>query len=292
MHSSKECADGFKIGKTVLASRVIDECQRIDGFITSYFYCKEGDPRKNSFLAVLKGLLSHMIRQFRSLMPYCIGKANGQRELSSTSTAKTLLEVFCGEISNQFVIIDGLDECDVNERTLLLSCLKEIVDHCDARDPGKLRLLIVSQDFGDIEDSLSASESEVTILRLTEADNRGEIESFVAQRVEQMAPHFKLDDAEKRYIRENTCLRANGMENTTHNGCYPVVRIGTVRNEPRPLTFVRDVLVRRTSHGKSLQTGPSRRPIKRAQRRHLSGWASSSVSDASLQRKVWNEADY
>jgi hypothetical protein len=168
-----------------------------------------------------------MIRQFRSLIPYCFDKAHadGQRELSSSQTARSLLEVFCERISHQFIIIDGLDECDVKERTPLLSSLKAIVDRCDSQNPGKLRLLIISQDFNDIKGSLTSPDSEPTIFRLTEADNRAEIEGYVAQRVKLMAPTFNLSDEEITCIRDNTCLRANGKQNPIQNDCYPVVRM-------------------------------------------------------------------
>jgi hypothetical protein len=194
----------------VLASRVIDECQSLG--VTSYFYCKDGDPRKNNCLAILKGLLTHMVRQCRSMVPYCDDRAhsNGQRELSSTTTAKGILEVFCDEIQKQFIIIDGLDECDAKERTLLLSYLTEIANNCDAQDPGKLRLLIVSQDFNDIKDALTPSESGVMTLRLTEEDNKHEIESFVTSQIAQMPPKFGLTEAERKYIWDLVCVRANG----------------------------------------------------------------------------------
>ena len=257
----------------MLASRVIAECQSIKGVVTSYFYCKDGDLRKNNCLAILKGLLTHMIRQFRSLVPYCIDKAhsNGQRELSSTLTAKSVLEVFCDEIPKQFIIVDGLDECGVKERSLLLSDLAEIIDRCDARDPGKIRLLIVSQDFTDIKGSLSASQSEMTTLRLTESDNRHEIECFVRRQIERMPSNFDLDDAEKRYIWDMTCMRSNGRH--------------AIRN-CRSLTFVRNVLVRRARDRKSLPTGPSYRPCEGASERHLSAWTSSCVRELqSLRRR-------
>ena len=58
-------------------------------------------------------------------------------------------------IPSAFLIIDSLDECDQNERKLILEFFNELINLCDSTKPGKVRLLIASRDEPDIKKSLS-----------------------------------------------------------------------------------------------------------------------------------------
>ncbi|KAK0629250.1 hypothetical protein B0T17DRAFT_633809 [Bombardia bombarda] len=99
-------------GKTVLASLIIEECKKVPTFKTSYFYCREKDNNLDSNLAIQKGLLRQMVDHNEELLPSCSAKrSRGDEILNDTAVVKSLLDLFCDHDMNQFIIIDGLDEC-------------------------------------------------------------------------------------------------------------------------------------------------------------------------------------
>jgi hypothetical protein len=176
---------------------------------TNFFYCKQGDPEKSTCTSILKGLLSQLITQSRDLVPYCYDKyqASGEVTLTSAGPAKQLLELLWQRISKQFVIIDGLDECSPMERKLVLSFFTLLVDRFDAKEPGKLRVLFVSQDENDIGKALSTA----AWIPLIPRDNANDIKLFVRSWSTRLRQKFQLDNAQVEYIVDSTCARADGM---------------------------------------------------------------------------------
>lgn len=176
----------------------------------SFFYCKQGDPEKNTCTSILKGLLSQLITQSRDLVPYCHDKyqSSGEVTLTSAGPAKQLLELLWQRIPKYSVIIDGLDECGAQERKSVLSFFTSLVDRFDAKKPGKLRVLFVSQDETDIKKALATAIS----IPLSPTDNANDIKLFVRKWSSRIRQKFELDDAQVDYIIDSTCIRADGTE--------------------------------------------------------------------------------
>jgi hypothetical protein len=205
------------IGKTILASRVIDECKKRKDCTTSYFYCKDSDPQRNDSLSILKGLLIQMVTHERTLVPYfhMKAKSSGQETLVAHQLTQSLFGLACDRILKQFIIIDGLDECPREERRVLLSFLAEIVDKTETDDPGKLRILIVSQAEADIAETLSRESRtrpnfSVTQLAIQQKHNKDEIKNFVNMWINQIGQKFRLDSEETECIQRLMSLRTNG----------------------------------------------------------------------------------
>ncbi|KAF7504582.1 hypothetical protein GJ744_002077 [Endocarpon pusillum] len=196
-------------GKTVLASVVIESCLSATSSTTSFFYCKYGDKDKNSFLSILKGLLSQLICHSRDLIPFCYDKylASGELTLVSTSLAKQLLDLFCQKIYRQYIIIDGLDECDESERKLILQFFTSMIDRYDMKEPGRIRVLFISQDVNDIGKALSTA----AVIALGPSDNESDIRSFVLTETRKIQVKHDLDNQQVEHIVGSTCRRAQGM---------------------------------------------------------------------------------
>jgi hypothetical protein len=177
-------------------------------FTTGYFYCKDGDPEKNNCTSIFKGLLNQLLSQCRDLVQYCHEKysSSGELTLTSATLAKKLLELFCQKIPKQYIIIDGLDECDLAERKLVLSFFTTIVDHCDAYQPGKLRVLFVSQDYNDIKKALPTA----AVISLGPTDNENDIRTYVKEWAVKIQQKFELESHRIDYIKTSTCGRARG----------------------------------------------------------------------------------
>ncbi|OJJ43210.1 hypothetical protein ASPZODRAFT_103600 [Penicilliopsis zonata CBS 506.65] len=195
-------------GKTILASTIIQDCLR-DQSVTSYFYCKGSDSQTNTTLSIYKGILSQLISQFRELVPYFRERQqkSGDVTLSSLELAKGLLKIAFQRIPRQCIIIDGLDECEPVHQNQILPFLKKCVEDYDGDDPGKLRILVVSQDTPSIFNFLKTT----SIIRLKAQDNECDIRAYVKKRGSIIQVKHGLDDSQRKEIEDMTCIRARGM---------------------------------------------------------------------------------
>ncbi|KAF1829385.1 C2H2 domain-containing protein [Decorospora gaudefroyi] len=203
-------------GKTILASAIIDECKRKLDFTTCYFYCHDGDQMTSSAVGILKGLADQLLDQFPQMLPPCYTRriSSGEPSLRSITPAKKILEDFCSTVPKLFIIIDGLDECERVERSQILTILTDIVGQCEMTEPGKLRVLVVSQDYADIRKSLqSSAANKITpkILRIMEKDNEGDIQAFTRMWVDKITLRFSLTKDLTEYLRNLTVANAKGM---------------------------------------------------------------------------------
>lgn len=151
-----------------------------------------------------------MVRHDEALVPYCYDEMNTSRDstLETKKLAEKLIKVFCERILKQYIIIDGLDECSPVERQNLVRILLGIVKTCDKNlHLGKPRLLIVSQNLGDIEKSLA----EVNYMELRREDNRLDIRQFVHKRAEELKDRFDLKKELADQIKEFTLEFAHGL---------------------------------------------------------------------------------
>jgi hypothetical protein len=207
------CARSLSAGKTILASVIIEDCLRDKSFTTSFFYCKHGDPEKNNCHSILKGLLSQLLCQCRDLVPFCHDRylASGELTLTSASLAEQLLDLFCQRIPKQYIIVDGLDECTMGERKLVLSFFNTMIGRYDMKEPGKIRILFVSQDEDDIKDALQTA----AVIALGPTDNENDIRSFVRRSTMKIQQKHGLDNHQAEYIIESTCARTKGTSRQT-----------------------------------------------------------------------------
>lgn len=196
-------------GKTILASVIIEKCLKEARFATGYFYCKDGDPDMNNCISVFKSLLGQLLTQYRDPVPYCYDRksSSGELTLNSTHLTTQILDLFCQKIPKLYIIIDGLDECDTSERKQILTFFNKIVNRCDAYEPGKLRVLFISQDYNDIAKALSTA----GIISLKPKDNENDIKGFVNKWAKKIQGKFELEDDLTGKIKLSTCEKAQGM---------------------------------------------------------------------------------
>jgi hypothetical protein len=195
-------------GKTILTSVIIDSCLQDTSHATGYFYCKEEDPEKSDCISIFRGLLSQLLNHSRELVPYCYEKYlfSGELNLTSPALAEQLLKLCFETIPKQFIIIDGLDECNPAQRKLVLSFFTSMVDKCDEREPGKLRVLFVSQDFPDIGKALLTAD----VMKLTPEDNKNDIKAYVHDWSKKIQMKYYLNDEQIEFIEESTLIRSQG----------------------------------------------------------------------------------
>jgi len=204
------------IGKTILASAIVEECKARTDFITCFFYCHDGDPTSSTAVGILKGLADQLLDHYPQMLPPCYTRrsSSGEPSLRSLNQAKRLFEDFCFTIPKLFIIVDGLDECERAERSQLLDMLTELVGQRDAVDPGTIRLLIASQDHADIRRGLHSSaitKIAPKMLQISEKDNEGDIKAYTRMWVDRIEAKFPLFTEDmKEYLRNLIVANAKG----------------------------------------------------------------------------------
>ena len=165
-----------KIGKTVLASLIIDEARKFPNATTIFFYCKHTDDQRNGFLTVAKSLLSQIFAQQDLLTQYFSEEASKSTEaiLSSSATAAELLKIALSSCKTVYMILDGLDEYSRDDRKELISWIQEVVSSLPKTDLGTIRCLFVSQEDGAARKDLF----NVSQIKMTPAENKADIEAF------------------------------------------------------------------------------------------------------------------
>ncbi|KAH8594339.1 hypothetical protein B0O99DRAFT_574078 [Bisporella sp. PMI_857] len=193
-------------GKTILTSLIVHECQISSMIPVLYFYCNHQDAHRKSFQALSRAFLVQLLRYDEALLPYiydkCIG--SGNTSLVSSQMCDEILRTCLKTMSEAYIIIDGIDECDPTERKTILSFFISIIERANAA--AKLRALFVSQDENDIRKSLRTA----SVLKLTDAHNRSDIESYTSHWVSKIQAKFSLPQKTAEYIKSAVCEGSDG----------------------------------------------------------------------------------
>lgn len=202
------CLTDKDLGKTVLASKIIDRCRTQDQSHTAYFYCMHDDRAAIIPLAIYRVVLSQIMHQFPSLSAYFDyeRRQHPGPHLVSEKRAQQLLEILAHLSSRQYIIIDGLDECESNHRKIILKFLLSLVQNVDRVKPGCLRLLIVSRNEPDIQQYMNVGHS----LGLTAEDNEADIGLYVAMWLKEIQGKFEISNQAVHLLQKRICLRTNG----------------------------------------------------------------------------------
>ncbi|KAK0707850.1 hypothetical protein B0H67DRAFT_588771 [Lasiosphaeris hirsuta] len=179
-------------GKTVLASVIISECQTIEGFKTSYYYCQEDNDSQNNALEVFKGLLRQLVQV-----------------LNNFDTTKALLEHFCDSDMNSFIVIDGLDECDTSEAKQMVKFWHAMVERCEKYKAGKVRVLFVSQPSGDIRKLMHTISSGVH--DLSPEQSAVDIGCYLDKQFQALQEQFEIPDGLAQSTKKKICQRSEGI---------------------------------------------------------------------------------
>jgi len=197
-------------GKTILASTIIQECiEKRPDFKTSYFYCRgEENSGLNTAVAILKEILSQLLQHNQDPLPSCVEKKvnSGEQVLTNLDTVRALLELFCNRDMNQFIVIDGLDECKMPEVKPVVKFWQAMVKKCEDYKPGKIRVLFVSQDHGDIRKLMQ----DAYIYSIPPEQSNADIQRYVDYKFRKLQAEFRLKDEETYEARMQVSSRAEG----------------------------------------------------------------------------------
>ena len=228
----------YVIGKTVLFSSIVDHIlERFPDSTGAYFYCNHDDESRNKSIEVLKSFLVQLIGSDSSNSVGVEYMYNTILAIKTPrSTPKKLYEEMIQTVlkchDDPWLAIDGLDECEPNERNEILSLITGLVESQEL-DVG-LRVLVASRNEGDIERSLQRSFH----LNLTSLQLKGGIGIYVDLEAKKLGRKWQFDNFETQEIYKSVCDRTQGRLSRTFN---PESLIG--------LSAARDVSFSRPNHG-------------------------------------------
>jgi len=214
----------------VLASLLIDElkelCTEKKKYAipreskTYYFYVQEEDPEHRTYLDILKSILHQMVDADEDILPLCVEKAalSGSTVLANPEIAQSLIETFFEYNSRQYIVIDGLDECEARDEICQIATFfMEQITKCDIEiKQGRLRVLFMSQPMPWLaEDKIMPVDDACVELKST--DNADDIRAYVKKRIPDFSKKratssgFNLSEDDKGQIESIICGRSEGL---------------------------------------------------------------------------------
>lgn len=181
----------------------------------SYFYCNEDQSKfpEPRVLAIKKSLLRQMLEYNRELLPTLNEKkTGGQSHLGDEKTADTLCDLFCETDLNQFIVVDGLDELNKDDRLGVLQHLEKMVENGEKNGhPEKIRVMILSTDLNAIRERL-AEKDKVGQYEVTQDKSEKDIELYVSKQVEKLVnnPEIGLNEEVAKRLVQETCQKSQG----------------------------------------------------------------------------------
>ena len=174
----------------------------------AFFYCRYLDSERNTFLAVARGILSQLLSKDDALLSYLYEKVStsGQVTLSLESTARELLETSLKAFEKLYIVIDGIDECEGDQRQQIVSFFKETWESLPSADSDSLRCMFISQD-----DNIARKDfASMSAIKITETHTRKDIVQFVAARSTVIKQKFDLTTDRQQWIQEQVTKSADG----------------------------------------------------------------------------------
>ncbi|KAJ4327744.1 hypothetical protein N0V84_001853 [Fusarium piperis] len=178
-------------GKTFITSRVIDLVaeslgtrRNHEGF--AFFYCNKTEPTRRQALSVLRSF----VRQLSSPSStsghvHCgLKKLYFESKLNGSGWTLDLCKKYLIELFNFYphttIILDALDECEIEERGLLL----DILDWASKSSSRPVKIFISSRPEGDIRQRLA----HLPNLEISARNNSHDIEKFIKESADSLGP--------------------------------------------------------------------------------------------------------
>lgn len=187
---------------------MIHDCLKVRSKCTIWFYFKNGDTQKSSFLSFACSVISQLLEKNTDLLPYIYGEMcrKGKRTLSSESLAKELLELMIRNSGDVRIVVDGLDECSKVERRKVIEWMRLIIEPSQHSNSDYIRCVFISQRDGITTKALC----DVPSLQINPKNTHDDIFAFVSSRGLDIKNKFHLSDETMQSIVKLVMEKAGG----------------------------------------------------------------------------------
>lgn len=198
------------IGKTILASLIVEEVQKLTPKPhVLFFYCKQNVPEHNTFLAIARSFILQLLNQDRSLLLYLHRKHCDSNEavLSSIPLIQEILKFLLSSCKSAYIIIDGLDECERQERKIITRWFRHLIESLPEHAPDRLRCLYISQD-----DRIGVKDLQgLAKIIIEPRDNKQDVIVYSRVQAEELGRKFEFSEDESSRIAVAVADSAKGM---------------------------------------------------------------------------------
>ncbi|KAK7598537.1 hypothetical protein V3481_000161 [Fusarium oxysporum f. sp. vasinfectum] len=187
-------------GKTILTSLIVEEIQKLSTPRPRVlvFYCKQSSPEHNTFLALARSFILQLLNQDKSLLLYLHRKHCDSNEaiLSSIPLVQEMLNFLFSSCKSAYIIIDGLDECEREERKVITQWFRHLVESLPENEPDRLRCLFVSQD-----DRIGVKDLQgLAKITIEPQDNKQDVLAYSRVQAEELRRKFEFSEEESSRI--------------------------------------------------------------------------------------------
>jgi hypothetical protein len=162
-------------------------------------------------MALARSLLAQILKQDRNLLLYFYQQCCDSTEAVLTSPEKVnkLLDFAFKNCKSAYIIIDGLDECERDQRKSIAQWFRTLVESLPVAEPWRLRCLFISQN-----DSLARKDfDEISSLSIGPDDIKNDLDSFCQHEADQLRSSLQLSEERANSIASTVAQRAGGIEN-------------------------------------------------------------------------------
>ena len=208
------------LGKTVIASLIIEQARNIDSVNVGFFYCKYNDVQKNSFTGVLRSILVQLVHQNEELLSYVYDACCSSTEVTvdSPSLLKQLVETSLRSCANTCIIVDGIDECEEAEERKMVAWFLAMFQKTREDNTGAIRLIFISQRDKVTESLLN----QASVIPLDSKYHQEDIQTYARHWCLQIQRKFGIPDDSASQIGVNVAAQAQG-ETNAHPTLAPTV---------------------------------------------------------------------
>lgn len=203
-------------GKTMLSVFLTEELERntagLDGVEVAFFFCSADDKKRNTAIAVLRGLVHQIISKRPQLvkhaLPYFETRERTQQSLLSLETLWVIFSKLVADarLGKMFCVLDGLDECEESTMRVILPRIVDLIASATPSLPtGTFRLAIVSRNMPGLQGC--------TRIRLDPDNDEkvvSDIELFVSARVGELSRIEGFNDDRRASVQSALLERAEG----------------------------------------------------------------------------------
>ena len=206
-------------GKTMLSIFLSEELEHLarpsHGTVFLEYYCDNKDDRRNSAIAILRGLLYQLLESRPSLYKYIMAEFQhqGEKLLSSFPSLWNIFREMLRDpdLKTVYCVLDGLDECDGDSLEWLLQKLKCLfLTDLGSRIVCHLKMIIASRDHPDLIKEVLSSFPHITLDRIAGAEINHDIHRFIEDRVNEISKLKRYPDQLSVHVKDVFKERAQG----------------------------------------------------------------------------------
>jgi len=206
------------IGKTMISSYLIDEldkrAQFTSGMIFAYYFCDNKDDKRNTAIAIIRGLLLQLLRQRPLLFKHIQEDYDQMRDRAFDNFDalwRILLKILADPNAGQiYLLIDALDECDKSSRGFrqaFLASLAELFSTQQRSGIMNVKLLITCRPESDILDELNDPRR---LVRIDSGKINADLWKYIHTRVNELSTKKKYPSKLKQDIQGTLSEKAGG----------------------------------------------------------------------------------